>query len=99
MLDENMPTIVMSIVVVLIMLGIGTFAFLVVTSEIGYQTTQTESFDVADPTVDKECELEYIPDTITLVQQYNGYEWLTVTSAHYSVSGQTVTISASGMQG
>lgn len=99
MMDEDMPMIVMTVSLALIILGVGTFAFFVTTSEVGYETTQTEEFSVANPKVDQKCELDYSVDKIDYVEQYNGYAWQTVASSHYSLSGQTVTVQASGLQG
>ena len=42
MLEDNMPFLVLTVTLVLLVLGVGTFAFLVTTSEIGYETSQTE---------------------------------------------------------
>jgi len=99
MIDENMPMLVMTVTLVLIVLGVGTFAFMVTTSEIGYESTRTEEFSVTDPSVAQHCELNYGADSITSVQQYNGYVWQTVNSAHYDLVGQVVVVQASGLQG
>jgi len=99
MLEDNMPFLVLTVTLVLLVLGVGTFAFLVTTSEIGYETSQTEEFAVTDPKVDQNCELSYAVDAITSVQQYNGYAWQDVTSAHYELIGQTLIVRATGLQG
>jgi len=99
MLEDNMPFLVLTVTLVLMVLGVGTFAFLVTTSQIGYETSQTEEFAVADPKVDQNCELSYAVDTITSVQQYNGYAWQDVASAHYELIGQTLIVRATGLQG
>ena len=99
MIDDNMPFIVMSVTLVMIVLAVGTFAFMVTTNEIGYETTQTEDFDVTDPTVTQHCELAQSVDEIIYVQQYNGYVWQAVGAAHYDVVGQVVVVQASGLQG
>ena len=97
--NENMPLIVMSVTLVLIVLAVGTFAFMVTTNEIGYETTQTEDFAVANPKVTQHCKLSQAVDDIIYVQQYNGYVWQTVGSAHYDLVGQVVVVQASGLQG
>jgi len=99
MLDDNMPFVIMTVTLVMIVLAVGTFAFFVTTSEIGYESTQTEEFAVTDPTVAQSCELNYGVDKIDLVEQYNGYVWQTVGSAHYALVGQVVVVQASGLQG
>lgn len=97
--NESMPFIVMSVTLVLIVLAVGTFAFMVTTSEIGYESTQTEEFAVTDPTVVQHCELTQGVDEIVYVEQYNGYVWQTVGSAHYSLVGKVVVVQPSGLQG
>jgi len=99
MMEDNMPMLVLSVTLVLVVLGVGTFAFMVTTSEIGYETTQTEDFTVTDPTVAQHCKLTYAIDTINNVQQWNGYVWQDVGAAHYAQVGQVVVVQASGLQG
>jgi hypothetical protein len=99
MFEDNMPMLVLTVTLVLIVLGVGAFAFMVTTSEIGYETTRTEEFAVTDPSVAQHCELDYAVDTINSVQQYNGYVWQAVNSAHYDLVGQVVVVQPAGMQG
>ena len=98
-MDENLPTIVMSVTIALIMLGVGAFAFYVTYSEIGFSSSQVETFNVTNPSVDNSFQLNYVPTSITLVEQYNGMTWVVVGSAFYSSSGDWFTILAGGMQG
>ena len=99
MFDEGMPAIVISIVLVMMVFAVGTFAFFVTTSEIGYETSYMEEFTVTDPTVDKVCETTNIIDEVSSVEQYNGFAWVEVGTADYTVGTQSVTVAASGMQG
>jgi len=99
MFDKEFPFIITTIVVTLLILAVGVFAFFVVTSEVGYNDRQTETFAVTDPTVSQSLDLEWKPETIVLVQQYNGFEWVTVSSSYYSVSDSTVTVLPAGLQG
>lgn len=97
--NTSMPELVMTAVICLIMLGVGTFAFFVTTDEIGFEKQQTETFGVTDPTVANTFTLEWYPESIVLVQQYNGFTWQTVDPSEYSVSGKDFTIQPGGMQG
>jgi len=99
-MDEiSMPAVVLSVVIALIMLGVGVFAFYVTYSEIGYTSSQVETFNVTDPTVTNSFELQYQPTSITLVEQYNGIQWVNVGAAFYSTSGEWFSILPGGMQG
>jgi len=98
-MEESMPEMIMAVSVVLIILGVGVFAFYVVNSEIGYTEIQTEEFPVADPSVPKVCNLAYTIENIISVQQYDGYNWNTVGSADYTTGAQSVTVLPSGMTG
>jgi len=99
MFEDNMPVLVMTVTMVLLVLGVGTFAFMVTTSEIGYETTQTEDFTVTNPRVTQHCELANSVDSIVSVQQFNGIAWVAVGSAHYDLVGQVLVVQASGLQG
>ena len=92
-----MPAMVMTAVVCLIMLAVGTFAFMVTSNEIGIDETQTQYFPVSDPTVAHKCSLNYMPASITLVQKYDGFTWTTVSSSYYSVDNNVVTVQPGGM--
>ena len=94
---EGMPAIIMTVVVCLIMLAVGTFAFMVTTNEINLDNEQTQDFRVTDPTVAKRCVLDYTPETILSVQKYDGFMWTDVSSSYYSVSGNVVTVEPGGM--
>ena len=83
----------------LLIFTIGFFAFYVVYSEIGYSTEQTESFTITTPSVNQNLELTYYPTSITLVEQYNGFEWKTIPSAGYSNDGFQVTVNSSYLEG
>jgi len=55
---------------------------------------------VTDPAVDQIVTLTHSPDSSTVVvQQYNGFQWLTVGTAFVSVSGTQVTVGSGGLQG
>jgi len=98
-MDDSTPQMVLAVVVAMMILAVGVFAFFVVTKEIGYSVTQTETFTVSNPTVSQACVLAYFPKSVTLVEQYNGFFWQNVDSAYYSLSYDTVTVLPGGMQG
>jgi hypothetical protein len=98
--DTNMPAVVLTVTVVLLVLAIGTFAFFIVNSEIGYTKTQEESYDVSDPTVAQQCNTQYYIESVTQVEQYNGIAWVTVDPAFWSqTTSKQVTVQPGGMQG
>jgi len=98
-MDNDMPKLIMTAVVCLIMLAVGSFAFFVTTNEIGFEKQQTQTFGVTDPTVANTFTLEWNPTGVVSVQQYNGYTWQTVNPSEYSTSGKEFTIQPGGMQG
>jgi len=98
-MDDDMSKTVITVVVSLMILGVGVFAFYVLNSEIGFSRTQVETFSVADPSVAKQCKLNYGIESITSVEQYDGYAWHAVGAGDYSITGQTVTVQPSGMTG
>ena len=62
--------------------------------------TFTDTFAVTNPSVDQVVTLTNNPDSSTVVvQQYNGFQWLTVGNTYVSVSGTTVTVGSGGLQG
>jgi len=94
-----MPAIVLTLVLTLIIFGVGVFAFYVTTSQVGYTTRQTETFSVSDPTVAKTCDLSWEPESIVSVEQYNGITWVTVSSSYYSLTNSQLVVQPEGMQG
>lgn len=98
------PTQIMSVVVSLIILGVGVFAFFTVvdTTEDNVGTTSSYSgtFSVTDPSVDKDCDTsrsDLTNATIT-VEQYNGFDWVEISSSGWDYSGTTVTVNSSYME-
>jgi len=96
---DDMPSTILSIVVVLIILGAGVMAFFVVYGEVGYTTEQIETFTVSNPSVDNTVSLDYFPTEITTVEQFNGYSWVVIPSAGYTVSQKDVTVDKSYLEG
>jgi len=89
---DEMPKIIMTVVIAMLVLVVGTFAFLTVSVNIGYTKEQTETFSVEDPTVDQTLTLQYYVSTISSVYQYNGYEWVLVDPAYYNCVVKTLTV-------
>lgn len=96
---EDMPQVVMSVTVVMIILAVGVFAFYTVYSELGYTTQQTQTFAVSNPGVDQTVTLEYTPTGIVSVEQFNGVGWFTLAAACYNANQRTVTVSNVCLQG
>ena len=97
--QESMPYIILTVVIAMIILAVGTFAFFITTSEIGYTQRQTQTFNVTNPSVANTFTLRYYPEYVETVQQYNGVGWYTVTATHWELNMNQVTVQASGMQG
>ena len=96
---EDMPKIILTVSVTMIVLAVGVFAFFVTTSEIGYTKRRQETFSVSDPSVAKTCDLQYYQESIISVEQYNGITWVAVSASDYSVSPEQVIVQPGGMQG
>ena len=90
---DDMPNTILSIVVVLIILAAGVSAFFMVYGGVGYTQEQTEIFSVSNPSQDSTLTLNYYPTTIETVEQYNGYNWVVIPSAGYTLAQKTVTVS------
>jgi len=99
MFDESLPNIVLVISVSLLILSVGVFVFYVVYNEIGFSTQQIDVFSVDDPSEDVTVTLEYMPVSITLVEQYNGYEWETIPEDGYTTTGDQVTVDNEYLEG
>ena len=97
--ESSMPNIVLTVVVSLIILAVGVFAFFVTTGEIGYEKNRVETFTVIDPSVAKTCNTQYYIDSVTTVEQYNGIAWVAVSSTDYTTGPKSVVVDPSGMQG
>ena len=80
-MEEGMPYLVLTVTIVLLVLGIGTFAFYVTYDSVGFTEEQTEIFDVTNPSVDQTCSLSYYPEKVQHVYQYNGFDWVEIPSA------------------
>ena len=81
-------------ILVIVIVGIvlfGSFSGVTIKPEVDY-------FTVSDPTVDRACVLDYLPqDTYLEVDYYNGTTWKSLNNAQYSRTGYTVTVLASAM--
>lgn len=97
---EDMPKFIITITVVLIVFVAGVAMFLMLLSPLDLERGQNQTYPVSDPTVDQQCILAYEPDdTSLIVTQYNGNEWLSVSSTWVSVNGKAVTVDSNGLQG
>jgi len=96
---EDTSNLVMTIIVSLLILGVGLFVIVVFTTEGGIESTSVEIFSVENPSVDQQVTLKYIPASTPTVTQYNGIEWVSVDSGFVSYSGRVLTVAAGGLQG
>lgn len=96
---DDMPSTILSVVVVLIILAAGVSAFFMVYGGVGYTQEQTETFSVNDPSEDAVVTLDYYPTSIEAVEQYNGYNWIVIPSVGYDLAQKTVTISNTYLEG
>jgi len=97
---EDMPKTVLTIVISLLLIAIGTFVVLVIVTNVGLESSITQTFTVDDPSVDKTVTLRAEPASTPTVWQYNGLEWLSVSSSYLNWDGHSsLTISSGGMQG
>lgn len=98
-MNEEMPTTVLLVSISLIIFGVGTFAFYIVYNEIGYETTQTDTFTITNPAVDQTLDLSYIATSITLVEHYNGFEWKTIPAVGYDYSSYQLVVDSEYLEG
>ena len=98
-MENETPQVVLVVVISLLILVIGIFAFYTVYNNIGYETRQTEYFPVSDPSQDVQIELSHFPESIVSVYQYNGFDWVEVDMSYVTVNFKDITIDKDGLQG
>ena len=96
---EDTSNLVITIVVSLLIIGVGLFVIVVFTTEGGMESSSEETFSVEDPSVDQHVTLKYKPASTPTVIQYNGIEWVAVASTYVTYSGTALTVAAGGLQG
>jgi len=96
---EEMPTMIISVTVAMIVLAVGVFAFFITTSEIGFTKEQVQSFNVTNPSVANTFTLRYFPESVKTVEQYNGIAWVAVSSTYWELTRNQVVVQPGGMQG
>jgi len=96
---DNLPNVILILSVSLMIFAVGFFAFFYVYTELEYSTEQIESFAVTDPTTDETVTLSDLPTSITLVEQYNGFEWKEIPSAGYTQNENQVTVDSAYLEG
>lgn len=98
-MEDNMKPTSM-LVAVIVTIGVMLFVGIVLMDGLSNASdvSNTESFTVADPGVDKVCSLDYTPSADFTVQYYNGTAWSTLAlTTDYTISGRVVTVKASAM--
>ena len=97
---KDMPRTVLTIVISLLLIAIGTFVVLVIVTNVGLESSITQTFTVDDPSIDKTVTLQAKPASTPTVWQYNGMAWLSVSSSYLNWNGDTqLTVLSGGMQG
>ena len=97
---EDMPKTVLTIVISLLLIAIGTFVVLVIVTSVGLESSITQTFTVDNPSVDKTVSLKAKPSGTPNVWQFNGLEWLSVNSVFLNWDGEKqLTVLSGGMQG
>ena len=99
-MEQEMPKFIIAITVVLIVFAVGVVMFLSILTPLDLTLGQNQTFTVTDPTVSQRCTIAFEPDDATVVvKQYNGNEWVSVSSIYVTISGQIVTVDSAGLQG
>jgi len=97
---EDIPKVVLTIVVCLILMAVGIFAVLVFVTTVGMESDVMEQFTVENPAVDKVVTLKSKPSAKPTITQYNGIGWVAVAAADIEWNGlYTLTVEHEGMQG
>jgi len=99
-MNGDMASKVLVTIVCLLILGVGIFVVTMFVSTTEMTSDRTETYPVADPSVDFVVNLTYNPSIKPTAEQYNGIAWNTVNSANIEWSGtKEVIIEHEGMQG
>ena len=92
MYEENMPYVVLTVSLAMIIFAVGTFAFYVTVVEtnnaVDFDATFTETITVTNPSEDQTITLSHSANSITSVQQFNSIQWVTIPSAGYTFDGE-----------
>ena len=91
---------IMSVVVCLIILGVGLFAVAIIaTTNSVLDTTYDGTFAVTDPTVDQTCDTNEWGLTGITVTQFDGVSWTVVPAVNVSYAGSIVTVQSGALVG
>ena len=91
-MNENMPVMILSAVVVLILLIFGAFIPSYIISETGMEDRIYKSEDVTDQSNDVDVDMDYTDLTISQVRYYADGAWHIIDAGNYTYAGDTVTI-------
>lgn len=91
---------ILTIIVCLILLAVGVFIIFTFVATAGMESAITETFNVADPSIDKVVTLKSKPAEKPTVIQFNGLGWFAVVAADVEWNGLLqLTVESEGMQG
>jgi len=94
---DDLPQQIMMVIVSLIILGVGVFAFFETQSQIETSPDQSQTFTITNPTVNQTLTLTYPQTSVSSVYQYTGTEWVIISSSYYTVSGNKVVVYSTGL--
>ena len=96
MLDD-MPEIIMTIIVGLIILSVGVFVVGTIVGETDTADSYMEHFAVSDPAVAQSFGLKSTPNVEPVVEQWNGVSWSTINAVYVNYTSSSVTIELEGI--
>lgn len=100
--QEEMPVMLFTIVIALIVMMVGFFAFFYVVNSANesVEISKTETFQVTDPSVDQTFTLSsHAEEETAVITQWTGFEWISVDPSYVSWDGKKVTIQEEGLLG
>ena len=91
---DELPTVILTVTISLIILSVGVFAFFTVTIQTAENVdlSLTETFDVFNASQDKSVNLNYDPASINSVQFNNGSGYYNIPAAGYTLTDNTITV-------
>lgn len=93
------PKVIVGVVVALLILGIGTFAFFITWGELkdeGINPSSTKCQAIVDPSVQQTMDIGTGAFNLVVTEQLSDGSWQTIDSADWSYSGSTVTATVTG---
>ena len=103
MYEENMPFLVLTVSLCLIIFSVGVFAFYVTSSQINeaysIDMEYTQTFTVTNPSVDQTLTTAHQISSIESVREYNMINWVSIPSDGYSFTENSIIVDANYLEG